>query len=128
VSLELDRDDDDSMQETGTLVVPHLGLIPVSVAVVLHGGTLQVLHRDVGVVQFAAVLATWASAGIGACRGEIQRGIMTSLGHQLYANATHHGQGWVVANVAIEHPRTPWHGAIDRGQWLRHHELKPLSC
>ena len=77
VSLEIDLDDDDYIQSTGKLFVPHLGLIHVSLDVVLHGGRLQVLHRDVGVVQFAAVLATWASAGLGSFIGEIQRGIMT---------------------------------------------------
>lgn len=128
VSLEIDRDDDADIQETGTLLVPHLGLIPVRLDVVVHGGPLQVLPRDVGVVQCAAVRATWAAAGRGSFRGDIPRGIMTSLGNQMSANATHHGQGGVVAQVAIEPQMTPWHGALARGQWRRHHDLHPLSC
>jgi hypothetical protein len=74
--LQIGLDHDHHIQGMRNLLVQHRCLIDVRLDVVIHGRPLQVLAWDVGIVQFAAVLATWSPAGIRTFIREIQRGSM----------------------------------------------------
>lgn len=100
------------MQWSHTRFVPHRCLIDGRLEVAIHGDSLQILHRDVDIVKFAAVLATRSPAGIRTIVREIQSGIMAQLSNQLSANAAHHVHGQVVAEVAIQHGITQRYDAV----------------
>jgi hypothetical protein len=95
--------DDDDMQWLRELLMEHVHLVETGLYVPLYGGLLEVLRRDVVVIDLVAILAMGASPGRGIGVGEGQCRIVPQLGNQVEMALLRHVQGVVVAEVPVEH-------------------------
>ena len=75
--------DDDHMQWLRELPMEPVHRVPRGLDVSLSRGLCEVLHRELGVIDLAALLASGTPPGIRAARGEVQGGITPQLGHAM---------------------------------------------
>src|SRR5207248_8372449 len=101
--VQVGLDDDDDMQRLPERLVEQLRLVHLGLDVPLNRRGLQVLLWNVIVMHLVAILATWASPGIGASVGEVQRRVSAQLGDEVQMALLSCVQGVVVAKVTIQH-------------------------
>ena len=106
--VQVGRDDDDDIQRLHERLVEQLRLVHLGLDVPLNRRGLQVVLWNVIVMHLVAILAPWASPGIGASVGEVQRRVSAQLGDEVQMALLSCVQGVVVAKVTIQHQGGQW--------------------
>jgi hypothetical protein len=94
-------DEDDDIQRLRELFMEQLRLVEPGLDLALYGGRDKVLHWEVVIRYFAAILATGAPPGIRAGVGKVQGGIAPQLGNEMQVALARHLQSWMMAKMTI---------------------------
>ena len=125
-SLEVGFDDNDNVKRLGKVLMQQDRLIGVGAYAVFDKAFLEILYRNMVVVDLVTVFSACALFILNPLIGKIERGIMAQFGDQVQATLPCHLQGIVVAKMTVQHQVCQAYFSVDERQLLRNHGFDPF--